>query len=85
MKIKIPNILTIGRIIIVPIFVFTFFLPGFSMSTNSCLNLVIADKNSLLLSDLTEMFKQDERFDENKTTDEQLADSNKPKTLIKKD
>ena len=26
---KIPNILTIGRIIIVPIFVFTFFLPGF--------------------------------------------------------
>ena len=26
---KIPNILTIGRIIIVPIFVFTFFIPGF--------------------------------------------------------
>ena len=29
MNIKIPNILTIGRIIIVPIFVITFFLPGF--------------------------------------------------------
>jgi CDP-diacylglycerol--glycerol-3-phosphate 3-phosphatidyltransferase/cardiolipin synthase len=29
MKLKIPNILTIGRIIIVPIFVLTFFLPGF--------------------------------------------------------
>ena len=29
MKFKIPNILTIGRIIIVPIFVLTFFLPGF--------------------------------------------------------
>ena len=29
MKNKIPNILTIGRIIIVPIFVFSFFLPGF--------------------------------------------------------
>ena len=29
MTIKIPNVLTIGRIIIVPIFVFTFFLPGF--------------------------------------------------------
>ena len=28
MKLKIPNILTIGRIIIVPIFVFTFYLPG---------------------------------------------------------
>ena len=33
------------------------------MSTNCCLNIVIADKNSLLLRDLTEMFKQDERFD----------------------
>ena len=29
MTFKIPNILTIGRIIIVPIFVLTFFLPGF--------------------------------------------------------
>ena len=28
MNLKIPNILTIGRIIIVPIFVITFFLPG---------------------------------------------------------
>ena len=28
MKLKIPNILTIGRIILVPIFVFTFYLPG---------------------------------------------------------
>ena len=33
------------------------------MSTNSCLKIVIADKNSLLLRGLTEMFKQDERFD----------------------
>ena len=29
MKIKIPNYLTIGRIIIVPVFVFAFYLPGF--------------------------------------------------------
>ena len=28
MKLKIPNILTIGRIIIVPIFILTFYLPG---------------------------------------------------------
>ncbi len=28
MKIKIPNILTIGRIILVPIFVITFYIPG---------------------------------------------------------
>ena len=29
MKIKIPNILTIGRIILVPIFVISFYIPGF--------------------------------------------------------
>jgi cardiolipin synthase (CMP-forming) len=29
MKLQIPNILTIGRIIIVPVFVLTFFIPGF--------------------------------------------------------
>ena len=29
MKIKIPNYLTIGRIIIVPVFVISFYLPGF--------------------------------------------------------
>jgi len=28
MKLKIPNVLTIGRIILVPIFIFTFYLPG---------------------------------------------------------
>ena len=28
MKLKIPNILTIGRIILVPIFVIAFYLPG---------------------------------------------------------
>ena len=28
MKFKIPNYLTIGRIIIVPLFVITFYLPG---------------------------------------------------------
>ena len=28
MKLKIPNILTIGRIIVVPIFIITFYLPG---------------------------------------------------------
>jgi DNA-binding NarL/FixJ family response regulator len=33
------------------------------MSTNSCLNILISDKNSLLLRGLTEIFKQYERFD----------------------
>ena len=28
MKLKIPNVLTIGRIILVPIFIFAFYLPG---------------------------------------------------------
>ena len=29
MKLQIPNALTIGRIILVPIFVITFYIPGF--------------------------------------------------------
>ena len=33
------------------------------MSTNSCLNIVFGDKNSLLINGLTEMFMQDELFD----------------------
>jgi DNA-binding NarL/FixJ family response regulator len=33
------------------------------MSTNSCFNIVIADKNSLIVSGLTEMLKQYELFD----------------------
>ena len=41
----------------------TFLLHGFSMSTNSCLKIVTADKNSQLLRGFTKMFKQDERFD----------------------
>jgi len=33
------------------------------MPLNSCLNIIIADKSSLLVRGLTDMFKQDERFD----------------------
>jgi len=33
------------------------------MSTKTCLNIVIADKNSLMVKGLAEMFKQDDRFD----------------------
>ena len=33
------------------------------MSIKNCLNIVIADKNSLLVKGLAEMFKQDDRFD----------------------
>ena len=40
----------------------TLFLYGFPLSTNTCLKIVIADKNSLLLRGFTEMFKQDECF-----------------------
>ena len=38
------------------------------MSTKTCLNIVIADKNSLLVKGLAEMFKQDDRFDVRATT-----------------
>ena len=33
------------------------------MTTKTCLNIVIADKKSLLVKGLAEMFKKDDRFD----------------------
>src|SRR6056300_47992 len=39
---KIPNILTIGRIIIVPFFVLAFYLPGFYGDLTACVLFVIA-------------------------------------------
>ena len=49
MNIKIPNILTIGRIIIVPIFVISFFLPGFFGDLIPFFLFVIASFTDLLV------------------------------------
>jgi cardiolipin synthase len=64
MKFKIPNYLTIGRIIIVPIFVFTFFLPGFYGDLLPFLLFVIASFTDFLDGLLARMFKEESKLGE---------------------
>ena len=58
MKIKIPNYLTIGRIIIVPIFVVSFYLPGFNGDLIRFALFVIASFTDFLDCLLARMFKE---------------------------
>ena len=64
MKFKIPNILTIGRIIIVPIFVLTFFLPGFFGDLIPFFLFVIASFTDYLDGLLARIFKEESKFGE---------------------
>ena len=64
MKIKIPNYLAIGRIIIVPIFVFTFYLPGFYGDVIPFALFVIASFTDFLDGLLARMFKEESKLGE---------------------
>jgi len=64
MKIKIPNILTIGRIIIVPIFVITFYLPGFYGDLIPFFLFVVASFTDFLDGLLARMFKEESKLGE---------------------
>ena len=64
MKIKIPNYLTIGRIIIVPIFVVTFFLPGFYGDIIPFTLFVIASFTDFLDGLLARMYKEESKLGE---------------------
>ena len=64
MKLKIPNILTIGRIIIVPIFVLTFFLPGFFGDLIPFFLFVIASFTDYLDGLLARLFKEESKLGE---------------------
>jgi len=64
MKLKIPNILTIGRIIIVPIFVITFFLPGFYGDVIPLLLFVVASFTDFLDGVLARLFKEESKLGE---------------------
>ena len=64
MKIKIPNILTIGRIIIVPIFVFSFYLPGFYGDIIPFILFVVASFTDFLDGLLARMFKEESKLGE---------------------
>ena len=64
MKFKIPNILTIGRIIIVPIFVLTFFLPGFFGDLIPFFLFVLASFTDYLDGLLARIFKEESKLGE---------------------
>ena len=64
MKLKIPNILTIGRIIIVPIFVVTFFIPGFFGDLIPFFLFVLASFTDYLDGLLARLFKEESKLGE---------------------
>ena len=64
MKIKIPNYLTIGRIIIVPFFVVSFYLPGLFGDLLPFALFVIASFTDFLDGVLARMFKEESRLGE---------------------
>ena len=64
MKIKIPNYLTIGRIIIVPIFVIAYYLPGFYGDLFPFFLFLIASFTDFLDGLLARMFKEESKLGE---------------------
>ena len=61
---KIPNYLTIGRIIIVPIFVFTYYLPGFYGDVIPFTLFVLASFTDFLDGLLARMYKEESKLGE---------------------
>ena len=64
MKLKIPNTLTIGRIIIVPIFVLTFFIPGLFGDLIPFFLFALASFTDYLDGLLARMFKEESKLGE---------------------
>tara|TARA_A100001035_G_scaffold19348_1_gene13145 strand:- start:1 stop:585 length:585 start_codon:yes stop_codon:yes gene_type:complete len=64
MRFRFPNYLTIGRIIIVPIFVFTFYLPGFYGDILPFALFVIASFTDFLDGLLARMYKEESKLGE---------------------
>ncbi len=64
MKFKIPNYLTIGRIMIVPVFVITFYLPGFYGDIIPFALFLIASFTDFLDGLLARMYKEESELGE---------------------
>ena len=64
MKFKIPNYLTIGRIIIVPIFVITFYLPGFYGDFTALILFLIASFTDFLDGMLARLLGEESKLGE---------------------
>ena len=61
---KIPNILTIGRILIVPFFVLAFYLPGFYGDLTACVLFVVASFTDFLDGMLARMLGEESKLGE---------------------
>ena len=61
---KIPNILTIGRIIIVPFFVLAFYLPGFYGDLTACVLFIVASFTDFLDGMLARMMGEESKLGE---------------------
>ena len=64
MKLKIPNILTIGRIILVPIFILTFYLPGALGDWIPFFVFVLASFTEFLDGLLARLYKEESKLGE---------------------
>jgi len=64
MKIKIPNILTIGRIILVPIFVCAFYIPGFLGDLIPFFIFLLASFTDFLDGLLARLYKEESKLGE---------------------
>ena len=64
MKLKIPNILTIGRIILVPIFIGTFYLPGAMGDWIPFIIFVLASFTDFLDGLLARLYKEESKLGE---------------------
>ncbi len=64
MKIKIPNILTIGRIIIVPIFVLSFYIPGIVGDLVPFFLFILASFTDFLDGLLARLYKEESKLGE---------------------
>ena len=64
MKLKIPNILTIGRIILVPIFILTFYLPGTLGDWIPFFIFVLASFTDFLDGLLARLYKEESKLGE---------------------
>ena len=64
MKLKIPNILTIGRIVLVPIFVFAFYLPGLLGDLIPLFIFLLASFTDFLDGLLARLYKEESKLGE---------------------
>jgi CDP-diacylglycerol--glycerol-3-phosphate 3-phosphatidyltransferase/cardiolipin synthase len=64
MKLQIPNTLTIGRIILVPIFVFTFYIPGFLGDLIPFFIFILASFTDFLDGLLARLYKEESKLGE---------------------